>query len=214
MVNYEKGKIYKIVCNKTGNTYIGSTCEKLSNRLAHHRRAYKYYLNANKMYSTSFEVLKNDDYNIVLIEEVNCKNKDQLLSRERFYIDSISCVNKCKPTRTVKQWCEENKDKIKQMKQEKAGIIKEQMKKYREVHKEHIRQRTKEYKERNKDKINEQTREYRKLNREKIKNYKCRCDKYTCECGSTLLLNNKTNHIKTQKHILFIENKEKISNIL
>ena len=156
MVNYEKGKIYKIVCNKTGNIYIGSTCEKLSNRLAHHRRTYKYYLNSHQMYSTSFEILKYDDYSIILIEEINCKTKEQLLARERFYIDSIECVNKIKPTRTNKEWREDNKDKIKQRKQEKAEIIKEQMKQYRQTHKEKIRQYNKQYKNLNKDKINEQ----------------------------------------------------------
>ena len=28
MVNYENGKIYKIVCNETGSIYIGSTAQK------------------------------------------------------------------------------------------------------------------------------------------------------------------------------------------
>ena len=34
MRDYKDGKIYKIVCNNTGLTYYGSTCEKrLSRRL-------------------------------------------------------------------------------------------------------------------------------------------------------------------------------------
>jgi hypothetical protein len=39
MVNYELAKIYKIVCNKTGMVYIGSTCQRLlSQRLSGHVR--------------------------------------------------------------------------------------------------------------------------------------------------------------------------------
>lgn len=46
MVNYQLGKIYKIVDNVTGKIYIGSTCEPtLARRLVKHRSDYKRYLN-------------------------------------------------------------------------------------------------------------------------------------------------------------------------
>ena len=42
MIDYSKGKIYKIVCNNTGLIYIGSTCEPtLARRLAKHVGNYK-----------------------------------------------------------------------------------------------------------------------------------------------------------------------------
>ena len=41
---------------------------------------------------------KNGDYDIILLEECqNITNKDQLHARERFYIDSLECVNKYRP---------------------------------------------------------------------------------------------------------------------
>ena len=40
MVNYQLGKIYKIVDNTNGNIYIGSTCEPtLARRLAKQRES-------------------------------------------------------------------------------------------------------------------------------------------------------------------------------
>ena len=45
MVNYQLGKIYKIVDNTNNNIYIGSTCEPtLARRLSNHICVYKKYL--------------------------------------------------------------------------------------------------------------------------------------------------------------------------
>ena len=57
MVNYQLGKIYKLVDNTNGNIYIGSTCKPyLSSRLAAHKTDYNYYLNGKNNYITSFEI--------------------------------------------------------------------------------------------------------------------------------------------------------------
>jgi hypothetical protein len=106
MLDYGKGKIYKIVCNITGLIYIGSTCEpRLPRRLAKHVGNYKEYLAQKRNFVTSFKILENGDYDIVLIEDVKCENRDQLFQRERYYQDLIPNVNKQKNARTP----EENK---------------------------------------------------------------------------------------------------------
>ncbi len=74
-IDYSKSKIYKIVCDTTKLTYIGSTIEALSRRLSGHRVAYKRYLKGNVRYVTSFDVLKNDYYKIILIANYQCKSK-------------------------------------------------------------------------------------------------------------------------------------------
>ena len=57
MVNYQQGKIYKIVCNMTGMVYVGSTCEqRLSQRLARHVLNYKKFLNAKYCDCTSLSL--------------------------------------------------------------------------------------------------------------------------------------------------------------
>ena len=64
MVNYELGKIYKIVCNKTGLIYIGSTCQKLlSQRLSGFVRDCKCWENGTtNKYVTSYKMIEGDDY--------------------------------------------------------------------------------------------------------------------------------------------------------
>ena len=92
------------MCNVTGNIYIGSTCEPtLARRLAGHQYSYKSYLNGKHDYVTSFKIIQNNDYDMVLIESYPCETKDQLHARERYYIESIECVNKNIPHSTPKE---------------------------------------------------------------------------------------------------------------
>lgn len=95
MVDYSLGKIYKIKCNTTGLVYYGSTCEPtLSRRLANHKMAYQRYLKTFKLYCSSYRVLENKNYEIVLVENFPCNSKDELNSRENYYIENFECVNK------------------------------------------------------------------------------------------------------------------------
>lgn len=107
MTNYSKGKIYKIVCDTTGKVYVGSTTKQyLSQRLFAHYDAYCKYLSGCKhaTRTTSFEVLEEMNYSIVLIEEYPCRSKDELLRRERHYIERMDCVNRSVPTRTKQEY--------------------------------------------------------------------------------------------------------------
>ena len=97
MPDYQQGKIYKIECNVTGKVYIGSTCEPtLARRLTKHITDYKRYLKGTNHYITSFDVLQNGNYDIVLIESYPCNSKDELHARERYHTNNIDCVNKIK----------------------------------------------------------------------------------------------------------------------
>ena len=105
MVNYLNGKIYRIVCNDTGKQYIGSTTSPLTIRLCQHRKLMK-----DGRSGSSKEVLKKGNYNIILLEDYPCDKKEHLLARERYYIETMECVNKKIPLRTRHEWYEENKD--------------------------------------------------------------------------------------------------------
>ncbi len=112
MPDYSKGKIYKIICHKTGLVYIGSTCEPtLARRLAGHRSDYKLYLKGKKGNITSFSVLENDVYEIVLIENFSCENKDELYKQENFFIENNICVNRYH-FQTRKEYFTNNKDVV------------------------------------------------------------------------------------------------------
>jgi hypothetical protein len=107
MVNYGNGKIYRIVCNKTGKQYIGATTIALSARLSQHKKLFR-----GARTSLSREVIEGGDYAIYLIEDVPCTRKEQLLARERHYIDTLNCVNKKKPLRTKHEWYMENREEL------------------------------------------------------------------------------------------------------
>ena len=142
MVNYQLGKIYKIIDNTNGNIYIGSTCEPiLSRRLACHVANYKQYLKGNYNFVTSFNIIQNDNYDIVLIENCPCDCKDELHKRERYYIETIQCINKIVVGRTHRN---DNKVKLKQYQEQ-----------YYEDNEDKIKQKWKKYYEDNKDQINQ-----------------------------------------------------------
>jgi len=156
MVNYNNSKIYKIICNTTGFNYIGSTCQELGKRLNKHRWDYK-----NKLNLTSCKILENNNYEIVLIENYPCKNKQELLLRERYWIENLECVNNNLPIMTIddkviyyKSYYEKNKD----------NIITRQTSYYKN-NKDKIKSIRNVYLEKNKDKINEYQRLYRQKKR-------------------------------------------------
>ena len=139
MVNYQQGKIYKIECNVTDKVYIGSTCKNtLAERLAQHVGNYKCYLNGKSNYVSSFEILQNRNYDIVLIESYPCNSKDELHARERYHTNNIECVNQRKGQGMYNLLGEKEYNKI-----------------YHENNKDIIRDQHKEYYKQNKDKLNE-----------------------------------------------------------
>ena len=105
MVNYQLGKIYKIVCNETGEQYIGATCQKkLCTRLAQHVSKHNN--------TTSRTIIDSGNYEICLIENYPCNCKDELHMRERFFIETLdNCVNKYIPGRTETEKIEQKKSK-------------------------------------------------------------------------------------------------------
>ena len=124
MPDYSEAKIYKIVDNTNDNIYIGSTCQKLSQRLSEHVRHFKQYKEGKKVgYVTSYKIIENEDYDIILIEKYNCKDKEELHKRERFYIEKFECVNKNIPGRTRKESCKEYREANKELIKEKASKL-------------------------------------------------------------------------------------------
>lgn len=139
---YENGKIYKIVCNLTNNVYIGSTCEPtLAKRLGKHKSNYKDYLaGKSKGNNSVFKILENNDYNIILLEKFPSKSKDELLSRERHYIETQICVNKNIPNRTPKEWREATKNNLWQDRPENVEIFSEYQKQWYQKNKDRLRE--------------------------------------------------------------------------
>jgi hypothetical protein len=193
---YQRGKINKIVCNKTGLFYVGSTTEKtLSHRLGKHRSGYKSWIKEKTNYVSSYQILEGDDYDIVLLESCPCSSKDELHKKERYYIETLYCVNRNIAGRTLeeynKEYREANKTKIseyqQQYRQDNKDKLIEQKKKYLEVNKEIIQDKRKEYYLANKDKMLETFKHYRQ-------------EKTFCLCGGSYTKDHKAQHCRSLKH--------------
>ena len=219
-----KGYIYKIYDNTNGNVYYGSTKQLLCKRIAGHKAKYNCYLNKNinSSYCKSYEIIKNNDYSYCVVEELEYESKWELLNKERYYIENNECINKQIPTRTGKEYYENNKEIIaekgKIYRENNKEIIAKKMKIYCENNKEIIAEKKKIYCENNKEIINERTKIYREQNKEKVKEYgkkykednkeklkEERNKKITCECGCVVNKCCLTRHKKTKKHLLFLE---------
>jgi hypothetical protein len=99
---------------------VGSTCEPtLARRLSGHVASYKRFLLGKGNYITSFKILENEDYDIVLMADVPCERKDQLHYIESHYIKNNNCVNKIVPKRTRQQHYKDNKKKINKLQSQK-----------------------------------------------------------------------------------------------
>ena len=98
MNKYQNGKIYKITSKQTDDVYIGSTIQPLSYRLRGHRHSYNKDINAS-----SKSLMKYDDIIIELIEYYPCNSCQELLWRERYWIENIKCINILIPIKTYKE---------------------------------------------------------------------------------------------------------------
>jgi len=104
MDKYQRGKIYTIICRKTGRKYVGSTCEPtLAKRLAKHVVDFKCWSKNKTCYKTSFDIIKDGDYFIVLLESYPCNSRDELRMCEQKHIDLQECVNKFKAFRSEEE---------------------------------------------------------------------------------------------------------------
>ena len=180
MNRYENGKIYKIVDVGYNKCYIGSTCERLSQRMTRHRSYYFKFLKDKKIKLSSsrlFDEYGLDNCKIELVEEYPCNNKEELLRREGQHIASMDCVNRCVAGRTPKE--------------------------YQENFKEERRKNFKDWYERNKDEKLEKGKKYREEHKEEL-DAKAR-EEITCQCGQVYRKSSKFSHFKTKQHKQYIE---------
>ena len=74
--------IYEIVCNITGERYIGSTISK--NRLDTHK---------NKLDCSSKKIIIRNDYKFNELENFHCRYELSRLLKEQFYLDNTNNIN-------------------------------------------------------------------------------------------------------------------------
>ena len=167
---------YKIVCKDENikDLYVGKTTD-LKKRWTKHKfncnneNDKKYNL---KLYKFIRENGNIDNWNIIEIDKGEYDDKDSAIV-EKYWVKELNATLNCIiPSRTHKEYYENNK--------------------------EIINKKAKEYRKKNIEKIKEISKIYRENNIEKIKEIN---KKITCECGCEITKQNLTRHKKTKKHI-------------
>ena len=228
-------KIEPIIEHDEEDIYIGSTTQEyLSQRMTKHRTDYKLWKDGEGNKTTIFNLFDKyglENCKIVLIESCLCNSNDELKSRESYYINLLKCVNKCIPLTNTdklkeqvkikneeyheankeylkdkkKKYYEANKEKLKNNKKEYYEANKEQQKELYEAIKEQINNKQKEYREKNKEQIKDKSKEYYEKNKQKIKDRESQI--INCVCGCNMSKGYMSTHLKTKKHINYVNNK-------
>lgn len=202
------GIIYKLVSRDVNikGVYVGSTCNFRTRKCNHKKsctnendKQYKLnvyqYIRANGGW---------DLFDMIQIEEFKHDTVRELRARERYWIEQLKAtLNKCIPTRTQLEWVQDNTEVIaeyhKQYYKNNKEAILENVKQYKQNNIEAILEVQKAWRENNKDKIVETSTLYWQINKGAISEKQKQ--KYTCGCGSTISISNKSYHNKSAKHM-------------
>ena len=226
MPDYNKACIYLIKHNldyNNENVYIGSCCNFIR-RKCQHKSNCNNPNNNLKIYQTIRENGGWDNWVMVRLHNFPCNEKYQLKLEERRVIDLYQSKLNCNiPSRTAKEWYEDNKEELSEKQkiyyENNKEDITEKMKKWRENNKEKLSEIYKKYYENNKAKIKENVKIYSIKNKEKIteKNkeyYDDNKEKITCECGAIVVKTGLSRHRESLKHILFFYNMKRNQKII
>lgn len=200
-IDYSKGKVYTIRSYQTDKVYIGSTCSSLSKRMNSHKSCYKRFKNGAKITNySSFEILKYNDAYIELLFNTPCENKDELCKIEGHYIrETDNCVNKNIAGRTIKEYRQDNQEKIIQYRRDNQEQLKKYFAEYRLKHIEKKSQYEAEYRATHKEEMKEYKKVYNVKNADKIKRHKAI---YYQENKDKLKVQFKERHIKNRDAVL------------
>ena len=218
MPKYENSIIYKIKHNEDyddTNIYVGSTTN-FKNRKNQHKTVCNNEKDKHYNLFVYQFIRENggwDNWVMIPIEQFSCNDKKELLIRERHHVDLLRpTLNQVIPTRTVKEWYQDNKEKVlekaKDYYESNKEKILEQKKEYHESNKEKIAEYNKQYNEDNKEKILEKKKIYYQDNKEKIleKQKEKIFKNVICDhCGCQIREHNLKKHQKSKKCINFVK---------
>ena len=189
--DYSKGLIYKLCCKDPNikQIYIGSTVNFRVRKNTHKTKCNnpKTAEYSTKKYIFIREHGGWENWEMILIEYYSATDLRDLEQRERYWFDELSSK-----LNTNKPYISE---------EEKKNYNIERGKIYRKNNREKELKRKYEWRKNNKEKYKKSKKKSDKKYRENNKEY------IVCECSSKILKLNYKNHLKTNKHIKFLENK-------
>ena len=175
-VNYQNTIIYKIVCNDLNvkDLYVGHTTDFKRRKSQHKRRCNNendthYNL---KIYKIMRENGGWDNWIMVEIEKYTCNDSKEATSRERLWFETLQAkMNSIYPQRTIEEYRQENKEKIKEYYINNKDKILIRAKQNYENNKDHKIEYQKQYSMDNQIKIKEKGKKYREENKHKLKEF-------------------------------------------
>ena len=218
MTNYDNSVIYKICCKDEAiiDVYVGSTVNA-RNRKHTHKSACNNKDNNTIVYRYIRDHGGWENWQFVLLEKFPCKDKQELVIRERYWFELLRAkLNTIYPQRGSQEYNKEynSRPEVKER-------VKTRMKEYHEGRKddikvqERIKENNRKYRNRpeNKDNHKEYNKKYYSIpeNRERQKQQISERNKqtYTClPCNKVLRLGGKSRHEKSNKHLQNLEKQE------
>ena len=184
-MDYSKTHFYKIVCNDLNikDCYVGHTTNFVKRR-CHHKSDCNLPHAKNYNYSVYKFIRENggwDNWEMVLIETLNCENLLEVNKIEREFVEKLNaCLNIQVPTRTQEQW---RHDKREELLSKKRDDYYNNRERYRKQQKDNYENNKEERSNKLKTKI-------------------------TCDCGAVVRKADYKRHEKTKKHQDYINSLE------
>ena len=167
--------VYSITCNETNETYYGSSKTSIDTRMWHHTNQ-----DAHIRQCVSRQIINRGNYSVKVLEE-GFETKQDMLWRERWYIENKPCVNVGIPIKTREEILASKRERDKTPKARKEHAD------YYQANKEKEKKRSKDHYEANKEKINIKKKET-----------------IQCECGGHYGISHRARHAKTKQHLAYL----------
>jgi ribosomal protein S27AE len=181
-IDYSKACIYQICCKDLSikDVYVGSTTNLIERRRTHKVCCHNERTNYHNI--PVYRFIRDhggfDNWTVIKVEDAPVTCREDLLKLER------ACMVRLKATLN-------------------GNVPGRSVKEYRETYKEKMKEQQIEYRELNKEKIKEQQKEYYDANKDKILEKKA--VKVTCGCGSIVGKHHMARHCRTKKHQKYLE---------
>jgi hypothetical protein len=208
--DYSKSVIYKIEhINKPELLYVGSTTNFTKRKYQHKNTCNN--INHKQYDFKLYQMIRSnggfDLFKIMIIKELSCNTKTELLIEEEKYRKELQAnLNSCRA------YCDEKNAKLRNKEYYQTNKIHYSIinNEYRKNNRELINNKSKERYQLNKDKIKDYHKEHYEINKDIIQQkykakYQLNKEQITCECGCVLYRRNKLIHEKTKKHIDLIK---------
>jgi hypothetical protein len=232
-MNYNNSIIYKLCCRDPEITdiYVGSTTNFRRRKWQHKSSCSNVNDKNNNIHVYQF-IRENggfDAWDMVQVEQYEAKDKHDLHARERHWIETLKpSLNRVIPTRTVREYYNDNKQFImdcsKNRYDNNKNQIQAQMKQYYEKNKQLYQIRSKQYYENNKEAYITKSKQYYEDNKDQIlakdkvrskiyreknrtvineKTQEKRKQRFDCECGWDFMYGKRSVHEKSKMHQLY-----------